>query len=97
MPLMLTEVNAGRMSICDYVRRSAANPAKIWGLYPRKGVIQAGADADLAIVDLGREWTHRRRQAAVALQDYALERPCASTACRSTRWCAAASSCATAR
>jgi dihydroorotase len=57
MPLMLTEVNAGRMSVCDYVRWSAANPAKIWGLYPRKGVIQAGTEADLAIVDLGRKWT----------------------------------------
>jgi dihydroorotase len=54
MPLMLTEVNRGRLSICDYVRWSAANPAKIWGLYPRKGVIQPGADADLAIVDLAR-------------------------------------------
>jgi dihydroorotase len=54
MPLMLTEVNAGRMSISDYVRWSAANPAKIWGLYPRKGVVQAGAQADLALVDLGR-------------------------------------------
>ncbi len=29
MPLMLTEVNAGRMSICDYVRMSAFNPAVI--------------------------------------------------------------------
>ena len=57
MPLMLTEVNAGRMGICDYVRWSAANPAKIWGLFPRKGVIQAGAEADLALVDLGRAWT----------------------------------------
>ena len=28
--------------ICDYVRWSAAKPAKIWGLYPRKGVIAAG-------------------------------------------------------
>jgi dihydroorotase len=57
MPLMLTEVNAGRFSICDYVRWSAANPARTWGLYPRKGVIQSGADADLAIVDLTREWS----------------------------------------
>src|SRR5262249_52423223 len=57
MPLMLTEVAAGRMSICDYVRRSAANPAKIWGLYPRKGVIQAGTEADIAVVDLARTWT----------------------------------------
>jgi dihydroorotase len=57
MPLMLTAVNQGRLSICDYVRLSAANPAQIWGLYPRKGVIQPGADADLTLVDLAREWT----------------------------------------
>jgi dihydroorotase len=57
MPLMLTEVNAGRFSICDYVRWSAVNPAKAFGLYPRKGVIQPGADADIAIVDLARAWT----------------------------------------
>jgi len=55
MPLMLTEVNRGRMSICDYVRWSAMNPAKVWGLYPRKGAIQVGSDADIAIVDLGRD------------------------------------------
>jgi dihydroorotase len=57
MPLMLTAVAQGRASICDYVRWSAANPAKIWGLYPRKGAIQAGADADVAVVDLARRWT----------------------------------------
>jgi len=56
MPAMLTEVNAGRMSISDYVRWSAFNPAKTWGLYPRKGAIQVGSDADLALVDLSREW-----------------------------------------
>jgi dihydroorotase len=54
---MLTEVAAGRMSISDYVRWSAVNPAKIWGLYPCKGVVHAGSDADLALVDLGRTWT----------------------------------------
>jgi dihydroorotase len=57
MPLMLTEVAKGRFSICDYVRWSAANPAKIWGLYPKKGVIAPGADADIAVVDLRRAWT----------------------------------------
>ncbi|HEX4411859.1 MAG TPA: allantoinase AllB [Xanthobacteraceae bacterium] len=57
MPLMLTEVNNGRLSICDYVRLSAFNPAKIWGLYPRKGAIMPGSEADLALVDLGREHT----------------------------------------
>ena len=57
MPLMLTAVNAGRMSICDYVRLASAAPAKIWGLYPKKGAIQPGADADIALVDLPHEWT----------------------------------------
>jgi len=57
MPLMLTAVNAGRLTICDYVRLAAAAPAKIWGLYPKKGAIQPGADADIAIVDLARAWT----------------------------------------
>ena len=60
MPLMLTAIaRGGRGSICDYVRWSAANPAKLWGLYPRKGVIQTGADADIAVVDLDRRWTIR--------------------------------------
>ncbi len=59
MPLMLTEVNAGRMTISDYVRMSAYNPARIWGLYPRKGALLPGSDADIAIVDLGRAHTIR--------------------------------------
>jgi dihydroorotase len=32
-------------------------------LYPRKGVIQPGADADIAVVDLGRRWTIRDAEA----------------------------------
>jgi dihydroorotase len=67
MPLMLTEVNAGRMSICDYVRMSAFNPALIWGLYPRKGALSVGAEADIAMVDLAREHTIED----AALQSYA--------------------------
>jgi len=57
MPLMLTEVNRGRARIQDYVRWSAESPAKIWGLYPRKGTLTVGSDADIAIVDINREWT----------------------------------------
>jgi dihydroorotase len=55
MPLMLSELAERRTTICDYVRWSAYNPARIWGLAPHKGAIQVGADADLAIVDLARE------------------------------------------
>lgn len=57
VPLMLTAVNEGRLTISDYVKLSAANPAKVWGLYPRKGVIQPGAEADLALIDLRKRWT----------------------------------------
>ena len=55
MPLMLTEINKGRAAITDYVRWSAVNPARAWGLYGTKGVIRAGAHADFALVDLQRE------------------------------------------
>ena len=54
MALMLTEVNAGRMSISDYVRWTSYNPARAWGLFPRKGILRAGADADIVLVDLRR-------------------------------------------
>lgn len=52
MPLMLTQVAAGRLSLIDYVRLTAVAPAKAFGLYPRKGAIVPGADADIALVDL---------------------------------------------
>jgi dihydroorotase len=55
VPLMLTEVAAGRLSLEHYVRLTAANPAKAWGLFPRKGALLVGSDADVAIVDLARE------------------------------------------
>jgi dihydroorotase len=62
MSLMLTEVNKGRMSISEYVRWSAVNPAKAWDLYPRKGTISVGSDADIVIVDLDHEGTINQAQ-----------------------------------
>ncbi|WP_158046309.1 allantoinase AllB [Skermanella pratensis] len=59
MPLMLTQVNAGRLSLTDYVRLSSTAPAKAFGLHPRKGAIMPGADADIALVDLARRETVR--------------------------------------
>jgi dihydroorotase len=55
MPLMLSEVNRGRMTINDYVRWACLNPAKAWSLYPEKGALAAGSDADIVLVDLDRE------------------------------------------
>ncbi len=44
-------VNAGRITLPQLVAQLAENPAKIFGLYPRKGNLQPGADADLIIFD----------------------------------------------
>jgi dihydroorotase len=47
-------VNAGRLTLEQFVRASSEGPAKAWGLYPRKGAIRAGSDADLTVVDLAK-------------------------------------------
>lgn len=57
MPLMLNEVARGRMTLEHYVRISAENPAKSFGLWPHKGRIEAGAHADIAVVDMNRTET----------------------------------------
>jgi dihydroorotase len=54
MPLMLTQVRAGRLSLCDYVRLTSTNPAKAFGLYPGKGALVPSSDADITLVDLAR-------------------------------------------
>jgi len=55
VPLMLTQVNAGRLSLNQYVKVQAEGPARAWNLWPRKGNLGRGADGDLTIVDMGKE------------------------------------------
>src|SRR5574341_64620 len=55
LPMMLSEgVNKGRITIERLAQVASENPARIFGLYPNKGVIVPGADADLVVVDLQR-------------------------------------------
>jgi dihydropyrimidinase len=42
-------VNEGRISVSKWVDLIATNPAKLFGLYPKKGTLQAGSDADIVI------------------------------------------------
>lgn len=53
LPILLSEgVNKHRLSLPTLQRVCCENPARIFGFYPRKGVIREGADADLVMVDL---------------------------------------------
>ena len=58
MPVVWTlGVNTGRISLPRMVQVFCENPAKIFGLYPKKGVLQPGSDADLAVWDPSKEHT----------------------------------------
>jgi dihydropyrimidinase len=50
-------VHAGRLTLERFVDVCATTPAKLAGLYPRKGTIAIGSDADLVIFDPTRPWT----------------------------------------
>jgi dihydropyrimidinase len=52
LPVAMTfGVRAGRLSVEDVARICSENPARRFGLYPRKGVLQVGSDADYVVVD----------------------------------------------
>ena len=52
MPILWTYgVRAGRITANQFVAYNSTNPAKIFGLYPRKGALVPGADADIVIWD----------------------------------------------
>ena len=48
-------VHAGRLSLQQLVRATSEGPAQLWGLYPRKGALEVGSDADVTLVDLALE------------------------------------------
>lgn len=52
MELLFSEgVQKGRITLNKYVEVACTNPAKIFGMYPRKGTIAIGSDADIVIID----------------------------------------------
>lgn len=58
MPLVLGEsLRAGRLTLPQLAAAASENAAKLFGLYPQKGAIRTGADADLLVVDPDSEWT----------------------------------------
>ncbi|HOT99149.1 MAG TPA: dihydropyrimidinase [Anaerolineaceae bacterium] len=67
LPVFWTHaVNTGRISPNRFVELTATNPARIFGLYPKKGTLAEGSDADIALwdpekeLDYGLAWAHHR-------------------------------------
>ncbi len=55
LPVLYTEmVGSGKFSLNEFVRFNCSNPAKIFGLYPQKGTLAVGSDADIALWDPNR-------------------------------------------
>ncbi len=50
-------VAKGRLSLERFVEVWATNPARILGMYPQKGVLAVGSDADIAVWDPAERWT----------------------------------------
>ena len=58
LPVFLNLVNSGYLTLERLVEMTSYNPARIYGLYPRKGVIQIGSDADFVAVDMQKVKTY---------------------------------------
>jgi dihydropyrimidinase len=73
LPLLFSAgVTDGRLGLTNFVALTATNPARIYGLYPRKGSLAIGADADIAIWDPRRSEviTNERLHHAVDFTPY---------------------------
>src|SRR4029079_4785916 len=58
LPILFSEgVSKGRITLNDFVALTSTNHAKTYGLYPKKGTIAVGGDADIAIWDPQRKMT----------------------------------------
>ena len=56
VPQMLNAVNEGRLSLERAINLISTNPCKLLNIYPQKGAIRIGSDADMIIVDMDEEY-----------------------------------------
>jgi len=69
--LMLNAVTEGKVSLKRAIDLLCTNPAKAFGLYPQKGAIRIGADADFMICDLSKRWTVDSKKLQTRARDVA--------------------------
>ena len=56
LPILLSEgVNKDRITLDQLIRLTSMNAAKIFGMYPKKGTLERGSDADVTLIDLKKE------------------------------------------
>ena len=56
LPIMLTQVNKGKLTLEQLCRLMSENTCKLFGLYPQKACISIGSDADFCIVDMEKKY-----------------------------------------
>jgi allantoinase len=57
LPVLLDAAHAGKLTYERVVQSYAEAPARTYGLWPRKGSLRVGSDADLVLVDPNARWT----------------------------------------
>lgn len=72
LPLLFTEVKNNKLSLNKMVELICINPAKVYGLFPKKGIITIGADADLIIIDPDKRQTISRKRMFTRNKDMAV-------------------------
>ncbi|MEO6131017.1 MAG: dihydropyrimidinase [Saprospiraceae bacterium] len=88
MELLFTEgVQKGKITLNKFVEVTSTNPAKIFGMFPRKGCITVGSDADLVIFDPNQEHiisssTHHMNVDYSAYEGWQLKGKCRTTILR---------------
>jgi len=61
-PLMIGAVSNGDITKQQLARLLSENPARLYNIYPRKGSLQVGTDADITIVDFNKELTIKENE-----------------------------------
>ena len=86
MPMLWTHgVNTGRLTMNEFVAVTSTNIAKILNIYPKKGAILVGADADIVVWDPQALQDHLVQDPAVGDRLQRLRRQGGRPACRAIR------------